>query len=399
MRICMLTSAPMPPTEGIGHYVWNLSRFLVERWHQVQIITRGQRGEPVREQMAEISVWRPRFFPIYPFHVHLHRLFVQRLVWRLESEIDIFHLHSPLVPPIHSKRPILVTAHTSRVGAAKVVSVTDSNSLFTRLQVPVSIQIERRVFATADEVVTVAQSVAAELQDYELGEKCVAVLGNGVDTAVFCAGEQDPSAESGEKYVLAVGRLDARKGFEDLVEAMGHVVNRFPNVRLYISGTGPLEERLRAKVEQMALEQTVRFLGYVRDRDEMVKLYRGATLFAHAARYEGLPSVLLEAMACEKAIVSTAVSGALDVMTDGVNGLLVNPMASGQLAEAICRLLGDAALRARLGKAARQTVEDRCSWQSVCSDYLSNYQALLGRSETKPFAVRQARSTTRPLTD
>ncbi len=376
MRVCMLTSAPMPPIEGIGHYVWNLSRFLIEQGHQVQIITRGQRGKSAYEELGDISVWRPRFYPVYPVHVHLHGLLVRRLARHLESEVDLFHLHSPLPPPIRSKRPILTTVHTSRVGAMRVLSGTDLNSLLTRLQVPISIQIERQVFACADQIVTVAQSVASELQNsncYGLKDKQIAVLMNGVDTNVFCAGEQHSSAQ----YVLAVGRLDARKGFGDLIEAMARVVERFPDVRLYIAGSGPLEERLRTRVRQMALDHVVRFLGHVQDRDEMVRLYRGAAVFAHAAHYEGLPSVLLEAMACERAVVSTAVSGALDVLTDGVNGLLTDSRAPYQLADAICRLLADAGLRTRLGKAARRTVEDRFSWQVVGNSYLGIYRALL----------------------
>ncbi len=376
MRVCMLTSAPMPPIEGIGHYVWNLSRFLIEQGHQVQIITRGQRGKSAYEELGDISVWRPRFYPVYPVHVHLHGLLVRRLARHLESEVDLFHLHSPLPPPIRSKRPILTTVHTSRVGAMRVLSGTDLNSLLTRLQVPISIQIERQVFACADQIVTVAQSVASELKNsncYGLKDKQIAVLMNGVDTNVFCAGEQHSSAQ----YVLAVGRLDARKGFGDLIEAMARVVERFPDVRLYIAGSGPLEERLRTRVRQMALDHVVRFLGHVQDRDEMVRLYRGAAVFAHAAHYEGLPSVLLEAMACERAVVSTAVSGALDVLTDGVNGLLTDSRAPYQLADAICRLLADAGLRTRLGKAARRAVEDRFSWQVVGNSYLGIYRALL----------------------
>jgi glycosyltransferase involved in cell wall biosynthesis len=382
MRICMLTSAPIPPREGIGYCVWNLSRFLVEQGQEVQIITRGQWEKPPYEEMEEIPIWRPRFYPLYPLHVHLHGLFVQCLVQRLESEIDLFHLHSPLPPPIHSRRPLLVTVQTTRLGASKVLEVTGVNSLLTRLQMPVSIGVERRVFASANQIVAVAQSVVGELQDYGLRKEQIAVLGNGVDTNVFRAGKQDPTAQSDETYVLAAGRLDARKGFEDLVEATGRVVHQFPTVRLYIAGAGPLEKRLRAQVAQMSLQHAVRFLGHVREQDKMAILYRSATIFAHAAHYEGLPTVLLEAMACGKAVVSTAVSGAPDVIQNGVNGLLTSPRSSKQLADALCRLLGDAELRARLGQAARRTVETRFSWQVVGRNYLHSYRALLNKTHT-----------------
>jgi glycosyltransferase involved in cell wall biosynthesis len=379
MQICMVTSSPIPPTEGIGHYVWNLSHLLAKKGHQVQIITRGQCGKPSYEELEEIPVWRPRFYPLYPLHVHLHGLFVQCLVRRLEPQVDIFHLHTPLPPPIRSQRPLLVTAHSSRVEAAKILRVTDLISLLTRLQVPISIGIERRIFASAAQIVTVAQSVAAGLQDYDLGRKPIAVLGNGVDTRIFCADRQDLSAQPGETYLLAAGRLAPAKGFEDLIKAMDHVVQLFPTAHLRIAGAGSLGQRLRAKVRQMGLDRAIIFLGHIGERTEMVELYRHATIFAHAAHYEGLPTVLLEAMACGKAVVSTAVSGALDVIEDGVNGLLVPVGSPERLASAVCHLLSDAQLRARLGRAARRTVETRFSWEAVGSNYLHSYQALLNR--------------------
>ena len=377
MRICMLTSAPMPPVEGIGYYVWNLSRFLVKQGCQVQIVTRGRRGKPARDELAGIPIWRSRFHPAYTLH--------ERLVRRLEPEVDVFHLHTPLPPAIRSERPTLVTVHTSKVGAVVSVPVTDLDSLLTRLQVPGSIRAERQIFANADQIVTVARSIAAELQDYahyKLGEKPVGVLGAGVDTDVFCAGGQSSSAQPGEMYILAAGRLDAGKGFQDLVEAMGKVVEWFPDVRLYIAGSGLLEKPLKAQVRQMSLERTVRFLGHVEAQADMVELYRGAMVFANAAHYQGLPTVLLEAMACEKAVVSTAVSGALDVVINGLNGFLTRPKSSHQLSGAVCRLLGDGGLRARFGKMARNTVQNRFSWRVVGDNYLRSYQALLNGAES-----------------
>jgi glycosyltransferase involved in cell wall biosynthesis len=376
----MITSVPMPPGEGMGHYVWNLSHFLVGQGHHVQIITRGQRGKPFYEELDGIPIWRPRFCLLYPFHVYFHAPFVQRLVRRLEGEVDIFHLHTPLPPPIRSKRPLFVTVHTPMVGEAGAIKITDLRSLVVRAGMPISMRIEHRLFQNAGQVAAVAQSVASELCSYGLSARQVRVLGNGVDTQVFRPDEQDRSARLGKIYVFAVGRLDVRKGLEDLIEAMRHVVHHFPAANLYIAGTGPLEGQLRARVEQLGLGRAVRFLGHV-EQDEMVQLYCNAAVFAHAAHYEGLPTVLLEAMACGKAIVCTAVSGALDVVEDGVNGLLVAPRAPERLAKAVCCLLDDAMLRARLGAVARRTVEERFSWQVVGGNYLHCYQALLNETD------------------
>jgi glycosyltransferase involved in cell wall biosynthesis len=376
MRICMVISVPLPPREGIGYYVWALSRFLVGQGHQVQIITRGQRGKPFYEELEGFPVWRPRFYPIYPLHVHLHRIFVQRLVRRLESEVDLLHLHTPLPPPLRTRQPYLVTAHTTAVGQARIIQVKSLRSLLVRAQTAVSLRIQRKLLGCADRIVTVARSIVEELSEYGIDPRQVEVLGNGVDTDLFRPIGGNQGAPPARTYVLAAGRLDARKGFQDLIEAMPYVVEQFPDVCLYVAGTGPMEGPLRAQVERLGLGHVVRLLGHV-ERSQMVALYQSATVFAHAAHYEGLPTVLLEAMACGRAVVSTAVSGALDVVEDSVNGLFVPPNAPNKMARGICRLLGDTELRAQLGAAARRTVEERFSWQIVGSNYLRCYQALL----------------------
>jgi glycosyltransferase involved in cell wall biosynthesis len=289
----------------------------------------------------------------------------------------VFHLHTPLPPPIHSTQPFLVTVHTSMAGEAGAIPVRDWRSLVVRLQLPVHIQTEHRLFVDAGQIAVVAQTVADELRGYGLDGKQVDVLGNGVDTHLFHPAEQSQSTQTSEPYLLAAGRLDVRKGLVDLVEAMSHVVERFSAAKLYIAGSGPLEGQLRAKIARLRLERSVRLLGHIRERAEMVQLYQDAAAFVHAAHYEGLPTVLLEAMACGKAIASTAISGILDAIEDGVNGLLVPPQRPEELAEAICCLLEDAGMRTRLGAAARRTVEERFSWQVVGDNYLHCYQALL----------------------
>ena len=371
----MVTSVPIPPAEGIGYYVWNLSRFLMSKGHKVQIITRGQNNRPFGEKLDGIQIWRPRFYPVYPLHVHLHSVFAQNLLRRLESEVDVFHLHTPLPPPIRSNRPLLVTVHTSMRGEAKAIKIKDLWSLIIRLQIPVSVSIERELLANAHAVAAVAQSVANELTSHSRYKNPIKVLGNGVDITVFHPVEQN-SVQANKTYILAAGRLDVRKGFNDLIEAMTYISRRHPSVQLHIAGTGPLEGQLQAQIERLRLDHTVRLLGQI-DQPKLADLYQGAAVFAHAAHYEGLPTVLLEAMASGKAVVCTSVSGALDVVEDNANGILVPPKRPDRLAEAICNLLDDQELQKRLGAAARRTVEKRFSWQAVGNNYLHCYESLL----------------------
>src|SRR5262249_5455241 len=157
--------------------------------------------------------------------------------------------------------------------------------------------------------------------------------------------------------------------FEDLIECARRLRPEFPNLQFWIAGSGPLEQSLRTQVARADLKNVVLFLGHIGDREKIVKLYQRATLFLHPAHYEGLPTVLLEAMACGRPCVATAVSGALDVIEHGVNGLLVPPHSPAEMAAAIRRLWVAPELAEHLGRAARQTVEARYSWEKVGARY------------------------------
>lgn len=373
MNICLVASVPLPPQEGVGYYVWNLACQLTQQGHTTHIITRGSLKGTHHQIWDGIEIWRPTFAPLYPWHVHLHSLFVNRLVARLESNVDVFHVHSPLPPVIKTRRPILLTVHTPLRADVRSIPLRDLPALLVKLQAPTSYQIEQQLFQQAKRIVAVAASVAQELSEYGLNPTSVEVLGNGVDTTLFT-----PTATGLEAppYVLAVGRLGLRKGFEDLIECARLVRRRVPDARFRIAGTGPLEKSLRAQIARAGLSAHVELLGHISDRQEIIRLYQRAAVFVHPAHYEGLPTVLLEAMACGRPVVATAVSGALDVVQPEVNGLLVPPHHPGEMAAAILRLLSNPELANHVGQAARRTVETGYSWEIVSARYLQLYRQL-----------------------
>jgi glycosyltransferase involved in cell wall biosynthesis len=383
MHICMVSSASFPPQEGVGFYVWNLSRYLTRLGHKVSLITRGHMGQTSREVVDNIIIWRPTFWPIYPFHVHLHSLFVNDLVKKLAPDIDLLHLHTPLVKWFNTTLPVLVTVHSPMKGGTGAVSANNLLGWLIKLQSPVSYSLEQQLFQCAQKLIAVASSGANELQLYGINPQQVGVLGNGVDTDVFYPSTSEPDRLN--PYFLTVGRLGPPKGLEDLVQCAEHVVRQFPNFRFLIAGAGPWEGRLRADIARRKLAGHVVLLGHISDRAKLAALYRGATAYVHPAHYEGLPTVLLEAMACGRPVVTTAVSGALDVVQHGRNGLLAPPRAPEQMAAAIIQLLQEPGLGKQLGLAACKTIEERYSWDVVGHSYLAQYETLLQgvRRETR----------------
>lgn len=377
MHICMIASTPFPPQEGIGFYTWNLAKQLHRRGHTVQIVTRGG-AERTKHQIVDgIHIWRPPFVPVYPFHVHVHSLWVDNLVKQLEDDVDLFHLHTPLVKRPLTKRPFLVTVHTPMKADAAAVRIDSLLGWLIKMQAPISYQLEQELFDHAAGLTAVSSSVAAEMNAYGIDPKRVKVLGNGVDTTQFGPSANGAHQAGSERYALTVARLAPRKGIADLVAAAQIVARQDPTFRFLIAGSGPMEKDLRNEIARRNLEDQVKLLGHIHDREQMVELYRRATLFIHPAHYEGLPTVLLEAMACERPVITTAVSGALDVIDHEQNGLLVPAQAPQQMADATLRLLNEPQFAAQLGAAARCTIDERYSWRKVSEDYLDAYAAVM----------------------
>ena len=185
MNICMVVSAIFPPREGMGFYVWNLSRYLTRQGHQVQIITRGAAGQAFHEVVDGINIWRPFFAPLYPFHVHLHGLFVSRLIRKLEKEVDLFHSHSPLIPPIKTNRPVMLSIHSTTCDDIKATKLDSWYTLLMKLQAPVSFWLEVSNLKTATVVNAISPRVVGALQRYPGCPRNIPVVWNGVDTDIF----------------------------------------------------------------------------------------------------------------------------------------------------------------------------------------------------------------------
>jgi glycosyltransferase involved in cell wall biosynthesis len=156
------------------------------------------------------------------------------------------------------------------------------------------------------------------------------------------------------KVVVAAGRLASEKGYDRLIDAFGSVADRHPEWVLKIFGEGPLRARLEKQVESLGLAGRVLLLGLARDIEtELV----ASSVFALSSIHEGLPMALAEGMACGLACVAfDCAPGVREIVTDGVDGIVVPPRNVPALAEGLSRLMADEDLRRAYGTAARQSV-------------------------------------------
>jgi glycosyltransferase involved in cell wall biosynthesis len=166
--------------------------------------------------------------------------------------------------------------------------------------------------------------------------------------------------------VLSVGRLVQKKGFPDLLEALAVLKGRAVGFRALVIGEGPQRTALEQQVKRLGLDDLVTLPGAV-SQETLVAIYKQADVFALPCRVlddgdrDGLPNVLLEAMATGLPVVSTPISGIPEVIHNGEDGLLVGERDVAALAGALELLLGDAELRRRLGENARRTIETEMS--------------------------------------
>ncbi len=178
----------------------------------------------------------------------------------------------------------------------------------------------------------------------------------GVDPALFAP--RPFRAEPHPFEIICVGRLTPAKGQAILLDAMARLRADSREVRLRFVGDGPD----RATLERIAIERglggVVGFEGAV-NQDRIRELYAAADVFALASFAEGIPVVLMEAMAMTIPCVTTFITGIPELIRDGQDGLLVAPSDAEGLAAAIARLMDDAELRQRLGAAGRARVEDK----------------------------------------
>lgn len=178
----------------------------------------------------------------------------------------------------------------------------------------------------------------------------------------------------GRLVVGAVGRLSDEKGFDILIEAVNGAVARGADLELWIAGEGPRKAGLDARAA--ASRGRVRMLGFRSDVRELMEAF---DIFALSSLREGLPNVVLEAMACEVPLLATRCGGVETVVHDDVQAVLVTPNSPEALADGLMRLASDPRSRARLASEGRQRVELDFSFASRMARFARLYADLLSR--------------------
>ncbi|HEY3320693.1 MAG TPA: glycosyltransferase family 4 protein [Planctomycetota bacterium] len=239
--------------------------------------------------------------------------------------------------------------------------------------------LERQVARFSETLICVGESQRADAVARKLTDPAkLVVVRNGIELPEQTAASQRAAARAtlglpeSALAVGMVGRLAPQKGIGALVKAAANVLRERADAVFFVVGGGPLEGSVRRRMAELGVpESRFRLLGHREDAD---KLYAAFDVVALSSLYEGLPYVLLEAMARGVPVVATDVLGSRDVVVEGETGFLARVKDSEHIAECIIRLLGDANLREQMGRAGRERVAREFSFEAFVAGHRSIYQ-------------------------
>ena len=404
MHICMVTSSyPRYPGDIAGTFILALAQAITELGHQVSVVAPAD-PTATHSETGPIPVTRFRYSPvpgIQPMGYGKALENDQRLrfsayacappylisgVWQLlktaqRFSADVIHAHwvlpnGPvgLLASTIARKPLVTTLHGSDVYLAK--------------RSPVLGWLAGKSLAGSRAVTACSPDLAQDAQVLGASEERTHLIPWGADPRRFGSGDglrwrERLGIEPWQPVVLGVGRLVEKKGFLHLVEAFHQISKDHPEAMLVLGGEGPARRELETWARQLGVAANVRFSGRV-PWEEMPDLLAMADVVVApsirdaSGNQDGLPTVVLEAMAAGKPVVASNVAGLPLVVEHEGTGLLVPPQDVPALAGALHALLSEPERARSYGCAGRRRVETELNWRAIGARYVEVYSQAMG---------------------
>lgn len=343
----------------------------------VQLVT-GLPREEWESRVISIGPWGPLVATLQDADVPVHCLDAvylwdtPRVLWQLRRELRDFQPQILQTFLFHAN--ILGRMAGRWAGVPHIVAglrVAERRSRFYGW-------IDRWTNRWVDRNVCVSRAVADFCErESGLDPRKTVVIPNGVDLTTFQLAEPIHSSEWGipesAPVVLTVARLEYQKGIDLLLDAAPQILESGPETHLVIIGDGVDRESLEARAKTSPVASRIHFLGR---RSDVPRWMKRAQVMVLPSRWEGMPNVVLEAMAAGLVVVATDVEGVREILADNVNGRIVPPGSSQGLAEVTIELLRQSEISRKLGVVAQETVKKDFTIESMVRQYAQLYREL-----------------------
>lgn len=364
----LVVSHEFPPIGGGGaNACYFLTKGFAERGHQVTLITVNYQNLPERETINGVNVIRVNAVRRHKEHCSFEEMLsylikalpiAERQHRNERFDICLCFFGIPSGPIGYVLRKKYKLPYIIRFGGGDVPGF---QKRFTKVYKLIGPAI-KVIWKNAIGLIVNSQ----ELKDMALGfynKKEFEIIYNGVDTKTFYP--RSDKKELGEFRILFVSRLIERKGLQYIIPQLDKIQKLVKKeIRLIVVGDGPYRIELENLVKQYRVQAMVQFEGH-KSREELVLYYQNSDLFILPSNKEGMPNVVLEAMACGLPIIMTPCGGCSALIED--NGFIAENKEFGNI---IARLANDDSLCKRLGEQSKQKADLYFTWDKVVEKYL-----------------------------
>ena len=380
MKILLINYEFPPVGGGAGNATQNLAREFINLGNEVMVVTSSFSGLPSDEIIDGYRVVRiptkreylsqcsPSELPLFCWSAFIH---LPKIIkkWRPDKTIAFFSIPSGIIAyylKLIYKIPYIVSLR----GADVPGFWKDRMKFLHWLTLPIN----KLIWKKAERVVANSHGLKeiAEQTAKKIGVK-IDVIPNGVDTNIF-----KPAfgiAKSHKKFkILFVGRLTTQKRVDILIRALNIFIDKNLNFRdkivCEIVGDGPTDQELRDLVKEFDLEDIIDFSGWM-DRKDLSAKYQSADVLVLSSDDEGMPNVILEAMASGLPVIATRIAGNEELIKNNQNGYLISREESVVLAEYLYNLIINRDLLEDFGRQSLELVKSY-SWRDISRRYLNN---------------------------
>ncbi len=376
-KIRVLHVHTLPVVSGSGINVLLTMRGLRSKGYDVELACRGE-GELIQE--AEKEGFKIRVVPNFAQEINIYKdimAFFELIYIVKKYHYDIVHTHN--------SKAGFIGRLAAKIAGVPLVIHTIHGFAFHDFEKPwrrkLFIFLERLAAKWADKLIVISQPLKEWGLSVGIGrEEQYTLIYSGIEMDKFKVNidvnkkKKEFGIKPTDLVVGMVAKLWKGKGHECVLKAAKKIIKKIPNTKFMFVGEGYLYEKIRDLRDKLGLNSYVIFTGFRKDIPEITSIFDVAVL---ASYFEGLGRVILEAMILGKPVVATEVGGIVDVVEDGVTGILIPPNNSDALSDALIRLLYDEGLRKRIGENAKKRIDERFSAQTMIDRIHHLYRSLL----------------------